>query len=505
LSYIFLIPEIIVITASFLILLLDLFLPKNKRGSTLKWFTLKGYLAPFSILCLVLAFLLSRQLLDAPRCYIGAGILSLDPSAVFFKLLLLACAFFIVLMSVDYFKKSEYQSEYYVLLFLSLCGCMLVTSANNLIAIYLGLELASIPTYILAAFWKKDPKSSEAAIKYFLLGVLASVVMLYGFSLLYGLTGSTNLGEIVTRLEKIISSSGYQPYLLSLVMILAVFGLGIKISAVPFHFRLPDAYEGAPTPVTAYLSIAPKIAGFAIILRIFFTVFSSLRIQWTTLFLLLSVASMSVGNLMALTQENIKRMLAYSSIAHTGYILVGFAVAKYFSLSSVLLYFTVYMLANLGAFAVVIFNSSQGKGDLIKDYAGLNQKAPLVALAMSIFLFSLAGIPPLGGFIGKLYLFSSALRGGYAWLAVVGILNSVISLYYYLGVVRQMYLSEPIETTPAETFFSLNPSSSEGADEAPRLSFRPIFLAIFLLLLAVIAVGVYPSPLIELAERVIPQ
>lgn len=456
-------PDIIIVALALAVLTLDLLLPN-------KW---KYYLGYMSIAGLVVVMLSSLSLLGKRALFFN-DMFQFDSFSIFFKVVLSLVGILIILSSLDFFKKSAYEGEYYSLLLFSLFGAMLMAAAVDLIAIYLGLELASIPAYILAGYRKRDVKSSEAALKYFLLGLLASVVMVYGMSLIYGLTGHTNLVKVASQLLEA------QPALI-LAMVFVAAGLSLKIAAVPFHFWAPDTYEGAPTPVTAYLSVGPKSGGFASLVRIFFIAFAVAQIKWVILFAILSALTMTLGNLMALSQRNIKRMLAYSSIAHSGYILIGLAVGSKLSLSSMLLYILVYVLSNIGVFAVVISQSRRGRGELIQDYAGLSQSSPFLALSMTIFFLSLVGIPPLAGFIGKLYLFGAAVQKGFIWLAILGVINSVISLYYYLAVVRQMYLLPPSE----EIKVKLQPS---------------LTLGVALALVFTIGIGIYPPPFLHLAQ-----
>jgi NADH-quinone oxidoreductase subunit N len=463
LSYRLLAPDIIVIVLALAVLSLDLVISSRY----------KHYLAHLTVIGLVGALLSSFTLLGKKAVFFN-GMLSLDSFSVFFRILLLVVAILITLVSVDFFRKHTHEGEYYALLLFSVFGAMLMAAAVDLIAIYLALELASIPSYVMAGYRKGDVKSSEAALKYLLLGLLASVVMVYGISLVYGLTGQTNLSVVASRLLEA------QP-LLVLAVIFVGAGLGVKVAAVPFHFWVPDTYEGAPTPVTAYLSVGPKAGAFAALLRVFLIAFVAAQAKWIVLFALIAAATMTLGNLMALAQKNIKRMLAYSSIAHSGYILIGLAVASKFSLSSMLFYIFAYVVANVGIFAVVISQSRRGRGDLIQDYTGLSQTSPFLSLAMSIFLLSLVGIPPFAGFAGKLYLFGSAIQGGFTWLAILGVINSVVSLYYYFYVVRHMYLLPPTEEFGIRTPVS-------------------IVLGILVALALTVALGVFPGPFLRLAQ-----
>lgn len=479
-------PEIVVITTGLLILITDLCLPKRWSLNHPKG---KYYLVYLGITGLSLAFVLCTQLFGV-NLTIFKDMLHIDSVAIFFKSVLLIAGLLILLISADFFKGSEYEAEYYTLLLFSISGAMFMASANDFITVYLALELTSIPTYVLVGLQRKEPKSAEAAIKYALLGILGSVLIIYGISLLYGLTGTTNLARILSRLRNYPIELAHATKFAPVVSMLFIgSGLSLKIAAAPFHFRAPDAYEGAPTPVTAYLSVEPKCGTFALMVRLFLTTFSVYQSQWVSFFIFLSLCSMFVGNLMALTQKNIKRMLAYSSIAHTGYIFIGFAVAKSLSLSAMLFYVIVYVLANIGAFAVVIANSRRGKGESIESFAGLGQTMPYLSLAMTIFLLSLAGIPPLAGFMGKLNLFLAAVIGGYTWLVLIAVLNSAVSLYYYLGVVRQMYL--PGLTLSQE--FGLNPIQNS----------KLLHVAITILVIAIISIGIYPTPFIRLAQTAI--
>lgn len=462
-KYALLAPDIIVILLALAVLSLDLVVP-IKRKHYLAYVTVAG----------LTAALMSSFLLLGKKAVFFNGMFSVDSFSVFFKIFLLLAAILITLISIDFFRKHTHEGEYYALLLFSVFGAMLMATAVDLIAIYLALELVSIPAYVMTGYHREDVKSSEAALKYLLLGLLASVVMVYGMSLIYGLTGQTNLNAIASQLLEA------QP-LLILAVIFVTAGLSLKIAAVPFHFWAPDTYEGAPTPVTAYLSVGPKGGGFAALVRVFLIALVVAQVKWVVLFAIISAATMTVGNLMALNQRNIKRMLAYSSIAHSGYLLIGLTISSRFSLSSMLFYLLAYMLANIGIFAVIVSQSRRGRGDLVEDYTGLSQISPFLSLAMSVFFLSLVGIPPFAGFAGKLYLFGSAVQRGFTWLAILGVLNSVISLYYYLSVVRQMYFLPPTEEYRIKT-----PAG--------------IILGVLLALLLTIAIGVYPSPFLRLAQ-----
>jgi NADH-quinone oxidoreductase subunit N len=331
--------------------------------------------------------------------------------------------------------------------------------------LYLALELVSIPSYLLAGYLKGQVQSTEAAMKYVVYGATASGVMIYGFSILFGLTGTTQVAEIGRSLA---AGKATLPMLLAAVMVAV--GFGYKIAAVPFHMWSPDVYEGAPTPATAFFSIGPKAAGFAVLVRFYFTVFAAedpgtglwrltSAVDWPFLFAALSALTMTVGNLVAVKQNNVKRLLAYSSIAHAGYMLMGFVLLSSAGIEAILFYLVVYLFMNLGAFYVVVVVSNATRGEEISDFMGLGSRAPFAAVVLSIFLFALTGIPPFSGFIGKVYLFAEVIHRGVYWLAIVAALNSVVSLYYYARIVRAMFLEEPKDASaipvPAVSFAML--------------------------------------------------
>jgi len=319
------------------------------------------------------------------------------------------------------------------------------------VMVYLSLELVSIPSYLLAGYLTGKEQSTEASMKYVVYGATASGVMIYGFSLLFGLTGSTQIAEIGRMMA---AGKATIPVFLAAVMVTV--GFGYKIAAVPFHMWSPDVYEGAPTPVTAFLSVGPKAAGFAVLIRFFYTVFASpdaaagswklsSSIDWTLLFSILSAVTMTVGNLVAVKQKSVKRLLAYSSIAHAGYMLMGFVLLTPVGLKAILFYLVVYLFMNLGAFYVVVLVGNGSRSEDISDFSGLGSRAPFIAVALAVFLFALTGLPPVSGFIGKVYLFAEVINRGVYWLAFVAALNSVVSLYYYARIVRAMFLEEPKE------------------------------------------------------------
>ncbi len=454
-------PELSLCGLAILVLVADLIVPRA-------WRRLPAALAAVG-LAVPLYFV--ARLWQEPLQFEFTGAYVVDGFSGAFKMLLLFAAFLVILLSFDYLRKLERGfGEYFALLLFSLTGMLLLTGAADLIVIYLAFEMISLSCYVLTGYMKRDPRSNEAALKYFLYGAAASGVMLYGISLLYGLGGSTRIMDIAARfmasgpsttiavqpafLQTALVQAGvpelYVMRLTGLMMPLAVVlvtvGLGFKIAMVPFHAWAPDAYEGAPTPVTAFLSVAPKLAGFALILRLLLMWYPELMRHWPALLASLATITMFGGNLWAIRQTNIKRMLAYSSIAHAGYLLIGVVVAAkdLMGLHAIIVYFVAYLFMNLGAFAVVLLIARNMGGEEISDFSGLYHTAPALAAAMIIFLLSLTGIPPTAGFLGKLFIFGVAIGSGeWAWLAVVGIINSAISLYYYMNVARVMYFGKP--------------------------------------------------------------
>jgi len=432
-------PEITIAAVAVLVILLDLFI---KQKYVTRYLSLAG---------LVVAGVFAVIMWGDNNPAIFNNMLATDNFAVFFKLLFLGIAFLVILSSADYENKfSNFKSEYYVLILISTLGMMLMASAADMISLFISLELASIPLYVLVSLLK-DKKSTESALKYLLLGAIASAVVLYGMALVFGATGETQLAAIAQALQSGVDTTPLGNPGLYMGIILMVAGFGFKIAAVPFQMWVPDVYEGAPTTITAYLSVASKAAGFAIILRVFFTAFGTpfeISNTWGIIFAVLSVISMFIGNIAAIPQTNIKRMLGYSSIAQAGYLMVGLATFGLAMPSTViaesgLLFFLVsYALTNLGAFIAVVIISGKINSDTIADYAGLGKRSPLLALALTFCLISLIGIPPAAGFMAKFYIFSLAAEHGLLWLVILAAINSVISAYYYLRVVKVMWFSE---------------------------------------------------------------
>ncbi|MGO9015327.1 MAG: NADH-quinone oxidoreductase subunit N [Dissulfurispiraceae bacterium] len=412
-------PEIIVSSAAMLLLILELV------------FKDKGVLALIGIIAAAATF----YVLPASYGETFGGMFISDSYSMYFKVIFLINLVLTVLISLKYIQreKAEY-GEYYSLLLFATAGMMIMASARDFIVLYLGLELMALSTYILAGIKRHDIKSNEAALKYFLLGAFSSAVLLYGISLLYGLTATTDLYKIAELLKQTEISTT-----LLLSMLLIAVSFCFKIAAVPFHMWAPDVYEGAPTSITAFMSVGPKAAGFAVIGRVFYVTFQNVQPDWTAVLIGIAILTMAVGNILALVQTNIKRMLAYSSIAHAGYMLLGIITGTLAGRQAMMTYMLIYAFMNMGAFAVVIMLD---KGEEIKDYDGLAKSRPLIAALMLVFMFSLTGIPPTAGFVGKFNIFMAAINAGYTWLVVIAVIFSVISAYYYLRVVMNMYMKE---------------------------------------------------------------
>lgn len=431
-------PEIGLLVLAVIVLALDALLNQSKRAP-LGWVTAAGL-----VVVGVLAAIFSRPLAE-PQLIWG-GMLRLDAAAFTFRLIFLAGAALTALFAADSPQVGK-RGEFYALLLLSTLGMSFMAAAYDLMMIYLAIETTSIPLYVLAGFLRDDQKSPEAGIKYLLFGAMTSAVMLFGFSLLYGFTGQTRIDLLVAAAGSGTSAVlGELPTFVFLfpVMLILV-GLGFKISAVPFHFWAPDVYEGAPTPVAGFLSTASKAAGFAVLLRMLVVVFPG----WTVLIAILAAASMILGNLLALAQKNIKRLLAYSSIAQAGYMLVGLAAGNEFGASGVVYYLAAYLVTNLAAFGIVSLIGRETGSDEIKSYAGLSRRSPWLALALLAGLLSLGGVPPFAGFFGKFLVFGSAIKAGMLWLAILGVINSVVGLYYYLVVLKVAYLDRAEHELPS--------------------------------------------------------
>ncbi len=465
-SIIPILPEIFILAIGIIILTLEPFWKPEARRS-LGWLTAGGLL-----LTVVVSLLIGRPAEPTPAL---GGMIRFDWLGFFFKMVFLVggAATALFLMDLD---KLNRRGEVYVLLLASLLGMNLMASSANLVMLYLSIETTSIPLYVLAGFLRSDDKSTEAGFKYLLFGALTSTVMLYGFSLLYGFTGTTDIYALASSLPKGLFFG---------VVFLILVGLGFKVSIVPFHFWAPDVYEGAPTPVAGFLSTASKAAGFAVLVRLFVVGFQPDAQTWALIFAILSAVTMTLGNLLALAQKNIKRMLAYSSIAHAGYILIGVAAIYMLGdgslsplgVTSVVFYLIAYILTNLLAFGIVMTFARVAGSDDIPAYNGLSRRHPWLALAMLVGFLSLAGMPPFGGFVAKIFVFAAAVQSGLIWLAVVGVINAIVGVYYYLIVLKHVYLFR-----------------DEATENVPLPITRPYALALIVLALGVILIGTVFAP-----------
>lgn len=458
--------EIVTIVLACFIVLLDLLMPAKEPRRALGYLTLLGLTGIF-------AHTFTQYGLNSSLYH---GMFRVDDFAVFFKQIFLA-AFLLTLLFT--FRTADgfagFTGEFYGLMLFSLAGMMVLASANDLITIFVGMELMTITFFILVGFKLGDGKSSEAGVKYLVLGAASTAVLLYGMSLVYGYTGSVLLPDIAGRLAR-------EPaVLVGLVFILA--GFAFKTAAIPFHMWVPDVYEGAPVPITALLAMASKAAGFAVLTRVFMTAFGAAPYNWPFIAACLAAGSMLLGNLAAIPQTSVKRLLAYSSIAQAGYLFTGLVAADPAGVKGILFYLALYVFATAGAFAVVAAVQEEADTDDIAAYRGLARRAPLLAAALTVALLSMAGIPPLAGFAGKLYLFLAVMEAGWFWLALLGFVMSMVSVYYYLLVVKAMYLAEPADAAP------LCPSGS-------------LQWAAFLSLLLTVFFGIYPTPLATLASGV---
>ncbi len=465
-------PEIIVTAFGFLVLLLDVFFPKGER---------KGYLGVISLIGILFAGFYTVPQMGSVRSGFEGMFIS-DGYALFFKLTFLIIAFLTVLISISYIHREMIEfGEYYALILFATLGMMLMAAGSHLITIFLGLETMSISIYILAGMMREDKRSVEAALKYFLLGAFATGFLLYGIALIYGATGSLYLKDIATYVA---SKNLLRSPMLLMSLVFLTIGFGFKIASVPFHMWTPDVYEGAPTSITAFMATGVKAAAFSALVRVFFSALPAFRADWTSIMWVICIATMTVGNIVAISQTNIKRMLAYSSIAHAGYILVAFVAGNDLGTSGILFYLMTYAFMNIGAFTVVILLGKKGEENtLISDYAGIGFKYPLLAASMTIFLFSMAGIPPLGGFMAKFYIFSAAVKSKFYWLAIIGVLNSAVSVYYYLRVTVLMYFRE-------------------SEREITGLQFSPAsVIALILAVIGTLYMGIFPANVLSLAQR----
>lgn len=468
-------PAIALTLTGFLIIILSLLSPKLFRKNLLS----------VAFIGLTATFLLTLKLWDSNELAFG-GMVTADNFALIFNCIFLIGASLSLLLSFN-----EYESgyllypEFFAIIMFATVGMMLMAAGTNLLTIFLGLETLSISLYILAGFKRTESRSLEAAFKYFLLGAFASGFLLYGIALMYGTTGSLDLGKIAGFVA---TNSILENPLMILGGLLVIVGFGFKVAMVPFHMWAPDVYQGAPTPITAFMSTGSKAAGFAAMLRVLLVATNGTVPDWIKILWVLSLMTMFIGNIAALVQSNIKRMLAYSSIAHAGYVLVGIVAWNEIGASSVIFYLLSYTFMNIGAFGVISILSTKDKEFLeLNDLKGLGYQRPLTAVVMSVFMFSLAGLPPTAGFVGKFYLFSAAVKAGHIPLVVIGVINSMISLYYYLGVVVVMFMKDT------------------EREWAPTVVLPVISVSLTLAVLGTLGLGLFPSPWMEAMERIVSQ
>lgn len=469
-EYFRILPEIILTLFGTLIMLLEAVLPERR----------KNVFAPLTVAGLAVA-LLAAVWANGDQGPAFHDMLVIDGFATFFRVLVIAVGIFAVFASTEYlYRERALGGEYFALILFSLVGQCIMATANELIMIFIGLEISSIASYILAGYLRDDPRNNESALKYFLLGSFATAFLLYGIAWIYGITGSTNLLEIRRQL-----TIGPPSLVLAGAAAALMFvGFGFKISAAPFQIWAPDVYQGAPAPVSGFLSVGPKAAAFAILLRVYFTAFGSISARWEPIVWICALATMVVGNFAAIQQSNIKRMLAYSSIAHAGYVLVAVAAASDIGAAAAMFYLAAYAFTNLGAFAVITYVAGKGeKFTRIDDFAGLAQRQPMMAAMLTIFMLSLIGVPLTGGFFGKFYIFKAALDSNLIWLTVLGLLNSAVAAYYYLRVLVVMYMKDP-------------ESSAELPAAGPALK-----IAVYGSAIGTVLLGIFPSFVLDFASR----
>ncbi len=464
-------PEIIVAVMGMVMLMMSVFLSASRQ-------TLVAWTATATSVVTIVT-LLNVSGSETITFY---GYFELDPFALYAKLLMIVATIFAIFLSLNFIKDEANVGEYYTLMIFALLGMMLMVSATNFVIMYLGLELMALSVYVLVAYQRNVLRSSEAALKYFILGALSSCMLLYGISFLYGGTGSFMFGEMGAA----ISASG-EDLRLSLLtgMLFVLAGLAFKVSVAPFHMWTPDTYEGAPTPITAFMSVAPKVAGLVVFMRVLHDVLPGLQAEYTTVLIFLSVLSMAVGNIAAIVQRNIKRMLAYSTIGHIGFILLGLIAVSDAGYAGILTYMTIYLFMTMGVFALIIMMRRDDiQGELLDDFAGLSRVRPGYALAMGLLMFSMAGIPFLGGFWAKYAVFIAVIESGHIVLATLGVLFSAIGAFYYIRIVKYMYFDE----------------ERVAFDFAKSL---PLQTTVILSTLVIVAIGVYPEPVMEVCRLAI--
>jgi NADH-quinone oxidoreductase subunit N len=467
----YLLPELLLTAGACLLLIAPVLGMRRVAASSAKWAML-ALLLTTGVAIVVASNVVAN--VDQSRGF--ASMFALDAFSIFFKLLFVVTIAGVTLLSEEFLAESRYSPwEYYSLLSFALCGMFFMVSGTHLATIYVGLELMSLSSYVLAGYYKNEQKSTEAAMKYFILGAVSSAILLYGISLIFGVAGSLNLLDVAEALSTQVTNDA----LMFGIMLLAA-GLCFKIAAAPFHMWTPDVYEGAPTPITAFLSTASKSAAFAIFARIFYVGLHHFHLDWQTVLAVVAALSMIIGNLAAITQDSIKRMLAYSSVGHAGYVLLGIISISEMGLRGVLVYSVVYVAATLGIWGVVLLlQRHEYAGEQVSDFEGLHKRSPWLAFAMIVFLLSLGGIPPTAGFIGKYFLFYSAIGAGFGWLAIIAVLMSAVSMFFYFRIVMAMYLKD-------------------GRD-AEVVGSRAIGGVVLACALVTLIFGILPTPLIQQA------
>ncbi len=464
-------PSLVLSAFGMILLMISVF---SKRGRT-------THVAWLSVAALVITGMITLAGWNHPQSGFAGSVL-LDNFATFFSMICIVAATLTILMSDDYLKREDFPvGEYYPLILFTTAGAMWMASGTDLMTIFLGLEVLSVSLYVLAGFFRDKLSSNEAGLKYFFLGAFSTGFLLYGVALLYGVTGTTKIQGIAAYVQANPDAATNTMFIAGGLLLLV--GFLFKVAAAPFHMWTPDVYQGAPTPITAFMSAGPKAAAFAAFIRVTIVGLEGMQGELTSLFWLLAVLTMTMGNFIALSQKDIKRMLAYSSIAHAGYALVGLVAWNTVGLSAIMYYMLVYTFMNIGAFAVLVLIGKKGEDNLtLEGIAGLGYKKPFLGVALCIFLFSLMGLPPTAGFTGKFYIFAGAIKAGYVWLAVLGMLNSAVSLYYYLRIIVQMYFKDPAEDF---SWVSLN---------------LPTMVSIIISIVGVLYLGIMPGSLMQLAK-----
>jgi NAD(P)H-quinone oxidoreductase subunit 2 len=474
-------PEGIVIITLMLVLIGDLIFGRK----SVSWIP---YFAVFGLLASVVSLYYNWNIAN-PDSFLGSFVG--DNLSIIFRAIVVLSTAITILLSISYVEQSGTSlAEFIAIMLTATLGGMFLCGASELVMIYVSLEMLSISSYLMTGYMKRDPRSNEAALKYLLIGAASSAIFLYGLSLLYGLSGGeTNINVIASQIQ---AGTGLESLGLAIALVFIIAGIAFKISAVPFHQWTPDVYEGSPTPVVAFLSVGSKAAGFAIAIRLLVTAFAPVTEQWHFIFTALAILSMVLGNVVALAQTSMKRMLAYSSIGQAGFVMIGLVAGSEAGYSSMMFYLFVYLFMNLGAFACVILFSLRTGTDQISEYAGLYQKDPLLTLGLSLCLLSLGGIPPLAGFFGKIYLFWAGWQAGLYTLVLLGLLTSVISIYYYIRVVKMMVVKEPHEMSDAVKNYPPVVWNLPGM--------RPIQVGLVLLVIVTSVAGILSNPLVTIAN-----